>query len=276
VGPTLGLRDVFRVRCLDCGARKSPLAAVPCAGWNQSISVRFTPAKSILRSEAMAIYSIIAHEGCETLGAQIQSVYPDNYAFPPSAWFIADTISAEEVCAKLNLIGGESSRQAVVLRVLGGAGFAAADAWEWLKAKRERNSQLFAKEITTQEPHPGGPANQDDGIMAQHENVPPLMEEPGGDPSEPLACGDPPANQVTYARSRLVPSAFVRPLIIFIAGVVATLVWQSWGWGAVDAIDGAASEAICPRATGVAQDNHDMTSAPSRRQGLACRPPAMR
>jgi hypothetical protein len=226
----------------------------------------------------MAIYSIIAHKGCETLGAQIQSVYPDNYAFPPSAWFIADTISAEEVCAKLNLIGGESSTQAVVLRVLGGAGFAAADAWEWFKARRERNSQLFAKEITTQEPHPRGPANQEDGIMLQHENVPPLTEEPGRDPSEPPAC-DQPANQATYARSRLVPFAFVRPLIIFIAGVVATLVWQSWGGAAVDAIDDAASETICPRATGVAQDNHDMTSAPSQsgwRQGLACRTPAMR
>jgi len=189
------------------------------------------------------------------LGTKIQTVYPDNYALPPSTWFIADTISAEQVCAKLNLLGGESSTQAVVLRVLGGAGFAAADIWQWLRAKREKNSQPFAKEITTQGPHPLGPGNQEEGVMAQHENAPPLTQEPGYDLSEP-AAHDPSADQITYARSRF------RPLIIFIAGVVATLVWQSWGQAALDAIDGAAKEAICPRAAPVAQDNHDVTSAP--------------
>jgi hypothetical protein len=210
----------------------------------------------------MAIYSIIALKGSETLGAQIQSVYPDNYTLSPSAWFIADTISAEQVCAKLNLIGGESSTQAVVLRVLGGAGFAAADVWEWLKARRENNSQLLAKEITTHGPHHLGPENQDAGVMVQHENAPPLTQEPGRDLSESPER-DPAANQGTYAWTRLVPFAFVLPLIIFIAGVVAPLAWQSWGAAAVDAIDGAAREAICPRATGVAQDNHDMSSTSS-------------
>jgi hypothetical protein len=223
----------------------------------------------------MAIYSIIAHKGPEALGTRIQTEYPDNYALPPSAWFISDTISAEQVCAKLNLIGGESSTQAIVLRVLGGAGFAAADVWEWLRAKREKKSQLVAKEITTQGPHPLGPANQEEGVMAQHENAPPPGQESGPDPSEPPAR-DPTANQITYARSRLVPFAFVRPLIIFFAGVVATLVWQSWGGAAVDAIDGAAREAICRRATPVAQDNHEMMSAPSPsrwRHGLGWRTP---
>jgi hypothetical protein len=203
----------------------------------------------------MAIYSIIAHRGPETLGTNIQTVYPDNCALAPSAWFIADTISAEQVCAKLNLIGGEGSTQAVVLRVLGGAGFAAADVWDWLKAKREKNSQPFAAEIATQGPHPLGPANHEEGVMAQHENVPPLTQEPGRDLSEPPPR-DPPANRVTYARP------WLRPLIFFIAGVVATLAWQSWGGTALDAIDGAAREAICPRAAAVAQGNHDMTSSP--------------
>lgn len=229
----------------------------------------------------MAIYSIIAHKGSETLGTKIQSVYPDNYALTPSAWFITDTISAEQVCAKLNLIGGDST-QAVVLRVLGGAGFAAADVWEWLKARREKNSQLSAKEATTQESHPLGPANQganhEEGVMAQNENAPPLTQEPGPDASEPPAP-DPPADQITYARAGLVPFAFVRPLIIFIAGVVATLLWQSWGGAAVEAVDGAAREAICPRATGVAQDNPDMASAPSPsrwRRGFSWRTPSVR
>jgi hypothetical protein len=229
----------------------------------------------------MAIYSIIAHKGSETLGTKIQSVYPDNYALPPSAWFITDTISAEQVCAKLNLIGGDST-QAVVLRVLGGAGFAAADVWEWLKARREKDSQLIAKESTTQGSHPLGPANQDadqeEGAMAQQENAPPLTQAPGPDASEPPAP-DAHANQLTYARAGLVPFDFVRPLIIFIAGVVATLIWQSWGGAAVDAIDGAAREAICPRATGVAQDNPDMVSPPSPsrwQRGFSWRTPSVR
>jgi hypothetical protein len=219
----------------------------------------------------MAIYSIIAHKGSDALGTKIQTVYPDNYALPPSTWFIADTISAEQVCAKLNLLGGEGSTQAVVLRVLGGAGFAAADVWEWFKAKREKHSQKFANEITTQGPHPLGPANQEEAIMAQHENAPPHTQEPGRDLSEPPAH-DPPANQVAYARSR------IRPLIIFIAGVVATLVWQSWGGAALDAINGATKDAICPRAAPVAQDNYDMNSAASPshwRHGFGWRPPSV-
>jgi hypothetical protein len=217
----------------------------------------------------MAIYSIIAHKGPETLGTKIQTVYPDNYALPPSTWFIADTISAQQVCAKLNLLGGESSTQAVVLRVLGGAGFAAADVWEWFKARQEKKSQPLAKEITTQGPHPLGPANQEEGVMAQHENPPPVTQEPGRDLSEPPAR-DPPSNQ---ARSRF------HSLIIFIAGVVATLVWQSWGGSALDSIGGAAKEAICPRTAPVAQDNHDVTSAPSPsrwRHGLGWRTPLAR
>ncbi len=194
----------------------------------------------------MAIYSIIAHKGPETLGTKIQTVYPDNYALPPSTWFVADTISAEQVCAKLNLLGGESSTEAVVLRVLGGAGFAAADVWEWFKARREKKSQPIAKEITTQGPDPLGAANQEEGVMARQENAPPLTQEPGRDPSEPPARD--PASR-----------SWFRPLIIFIAGVVATLVWQYWGGLALDTIGGAAKEAICP----VTQGNHDATSAPS-------------
>ena len=220
----------------------------------------------------MAIYSIIAHKAPETLGTKIQTVYPDNYALPPSTWFIADTISAEQVCAKLNLLGRESSAQAVVLRVLGGAGFAAADVWEWFKAKREKHSQHFTKENTTQGSHPPGPANREEGVMAQHENAPPLTQELGRDLSE-SQVHDPPANQLTYPRS------WFRPLIIFIAGVVATLVWQSWAGAALDAIHGAAKEAICQRTAPAAQDSHGMTPAPlpSRwRHGLGWRAPSAR
>jgi hypothetical protein len=205
----------------------------------------------------MAIYSIIAHKGPETLGTKIEAVYPDNYAIPPSTWFIADTNSAEQVCAKLNLLGEEGSTQALVLRVLGGAGFAAADVWEWFKAKREKPSQRFAKELTTQGPHALGPANQEESVMAQHENASPATQEPGRDLSEPPAR-DPPANQVADTRPRF------RPLIIFLAGVVATLVWQSWSGVALDAIGSAAQEAVCPRAAPAAQDNREMTSPPSR------------
>jgi hypothetical protein len=217
----------------------------------------------------MAIYSIIAHKGPETLGTQIQAVYPDNYALPPSTWFIADTISAEQVCAKLNLLGSENGTQAVVLRVLSGAGFAAADVWEWFKAKREKTSQHFAKELTTQGPQALGPANREEAVMAQHAHAPEVTQEPGRDLSEPPAA-DPPANQETYTRSRF------HPLIIFLAGVLATLTWQSWGGIALDAIDGAAKEAICPRAAAVAQDNHDMTSAHSPSRWRHWRTPSVR
>jgi len=180
-------------------------------------------------------------------------VYPDNYALPPSAWFITDTISADQICAKLNLIEGDGSTQAVVLRVLGGAGFVAADVWEWLKARREK-AQFSAQEITTQGPRP---ANHEEDVTVQHDNAPPLTQEPARDLAEP-PTRDPPADQVTYARSRPVPFAVVRTVIIFIAGVLATFVWQSWGGTAGDALNAV----FFPRA-GLTQGNHDTPSAPS-------------
>jgi hypothetical protein len=50
--------------------------------------------------------------------------------------------------------------------------------------------------------------------------------------------------------------------MIFIAGVVATLAWQSWSGAAKEAIRGAAREAICPQAAPVAQNAPDKTSTP--------------
>jgi hypothetical protein len=100
-----------------------------------------------------------------------------------------------------------------------------------------------------QGPHPLGSANQKERMMAQHANTPPLTQEPRRELSE-LPARDPPANQVMHVRSRLVSFAFVRFLIIFLAGVVATLAWQSWGGAALKAIGGAAEDAICPRSAG--------------------------
>lgn len=85
--------------------------------------------------------------------------------------------------------------------------------------------------------------------MAKYANAPPLAQEPPRELSE-LPGRDPPANQVTHARSRLVSFAFVRFLIIFFAGVVVTLAWQSWGGAALKAIGGAAEDVICPRSGG--------------------------
>jgi hypothetical protein len=85
--------------------------------------------------------------------------------------------------------------------------------------------------------------------MAQHANTPPLTQEPPRELSE-LPARDPPANQVMHVRSRPVSFALVRVLIIFFAGVVATLAWQSWGGAALKAIGGAAEDAICPRSGG--------------------------
>jgi hypothetical protein len=68
---------------------------------------------------------------------------------------------------------------------------------------------------------------------------------------EPLAR-DPSVKQVTRARSwldRLVPFAFVRFLMIFFVGVVATLVWQSYGRAAREAIAGW----LAPRAGALGQ-----------------------
>ncbi len=98
---------------------------------------------------------------------------------------------------------------------------------------------------TIRGPHPPGPANQKERMMAQHANTPPLTQE-----MSELPARDPPANQVMHVRSRLVSFAFVRFLIIFFAGVVATLAWQSWGGAALKAIGGAAEDAICPRSAG--------------------------
>jgi hypothetical protein len=102
---------------------------------------------------------------------------------------------------------------------------------------------------TIQGPHPLGPVNQKERMMAQHANTPPLTQEPPRELSG-LPAREPPANQVTHVRSRLVSFALVRFLIIFFAGVVATLAWQSWGGAALKAIGGAAEDAICPRSGG--------------------------
>jgi hypothetical protein len=50
--------------------------------------------------------------------------------------------------------------------------------------------------------------------------------------------------------------------MIFVAGIVATLVWQSWSGAAKEAIRVAAREAICRQAAPVAQDTPDKTSTP--------------
>ncbi len=94
--------------------------------------------------------------------------------------------------------------------------------------------------------------------MAQQANAPTLVERPLRVSQAPVR--DPPAEPVRRVRSRLFP--FTRFLMIFIAGVLATLAWQSWIGEAKDAIRGAAREAICPKAAPVAQDIPDRTSPP--------------
>lgn len=95
--------------------------------------------------------------------------------------------------------------------------------------------------------------------MAENANAPTLVGKPLRDLSQ-APVRDPPAQPVRRARSRLVP--FTRVLMIFIAGIVATLAWQSWAGEAEQAIRGAAREAICPKASPVAQDTPDRTSPP--------------
>jgi hypothetical protein len=58
--------------------------------------------------------------------------------------------------------------------------------------------------------------------------------------------------------------------LIFIAGVVATLAWQSRIGEAKEAVRGAAREAICPK---VAQDTPDKTSLPLSSPGKPVPPP---
>ena len=63
--------------------------------------------------------------------------------------------------------------------------------------------------------------------MAQNANAPTPIRDPLHEPP----ARDPPAKPVTRVRSwlhRLVPFAFVRFLMIFFIGVVATLAWQSY------------------------------------------------
>jgi hypothetical protein len=93
--------------------------------------------------------------------------------------------------------------------------------------------------------------------VAQNANAPTMVGKPLHDLSQAPAR-DPPAEPVRRARSRLVP--FTRFLMIFIAGIVATLAWQSWAGEAEQAIRGAAREAICPKASPVAHDTPDKTS----------------
>ena len=80
-----------------------------------------------------------------------------------------------------------------------------------------------------------GPANQEECLRAQNANAPTPIRDP---PHEPPAR-DPSAKPVTGARSwlgKLVPFAFVRFLMIFFIGVLATLACQSYGRAAREAI----------------------------------------
>ncbi len=71
--------------------------------------------------------------------------------------------------------------------------------------------------------------------MAQTANAPTPIRDPLHEPP----ARDPPAKPVTRVRSwlhGLVPFAFLRVLIIFFIGIVATLAWQSYGRAAREVI----------------------------------------
>jgi hypothetical protein len=102
--------------------------------------------------------------------------------------------------------------------------------------------------------------------VAQNANAPTLAGKPLNDPPRARAL-DPPAEPVRRSRSRLV--AFIRFLLIFIAGIAATLAWQSWIGEAKEAVRGAAREAICPQ---VAQDTPDKTPSPLSSPGKSMPP----
>jgi hypothetical protein len=71
--------------------------------------------------------------------------------------------------------------------------------------------------------------------VAQNANAPTPIRDPLHEPP----ARDPPAKPVTRVRPslhRLVPFAFVRFLMIFFIGVVATLAWQSYGRAAREVI----------------------------------------
>jgi len=77
-------------------------------------------------------------------------------------------------------------------------------------------------------------AHQEDVSVAQNANAPtPIRDQLHDHPAR-----DPPVKPVIRARSwlnTLVPLAFVRLLVIFLIGVVATLAWQSYGRAAREA-----------------------------------------
>src|SRR5260370_7811242 len=73
--------------------------------------------------------------------------------------------------------------------------------------------------------------------VAQNANAPTPIRDSLHDPP----ARDPPSKPVTRVRSslhRLVPFAFLRFLMIFFIGVVATLAWQSYGRAAREVIAG--------------------------------------
>jgi len=73
--------------------------------------------------------------------------------------------------------------------------------------------------------------------VAQNANAPTPIRDPLHEPP----ARDPPAKPVTRVQSglhRLVPFGFVRFLMIFFIGVVATLAWQSYGRAAREVIAG--------------------------------------
>ncbi len=84
----------------------------------------------------MTIFVIIAGTvGKEALGAKVKELYKDSYELPPNAWFIADTITANQMRDKVGLTGDGLGAQGVVVKIDGYAGYAPSDLWEWLRRK---------------------------------------------------------------------------------------------------------------------------------------------
>ena len=84
----------------------------------------------------MAIFAVIARTNPEKIRQKIQAIYPsENYEFASNAWFVYDTAIASAVGEKLEISEGKLGAQGVIIVINGYHGWAASDAWDWLRPR---------------------------------------------------------------------------------------------------------------------------------------------
>ncbi len=81
----------------------------------------------------MAVFAVIAATNADKLQAAVIAQYGANhFQFSPSAWFVPDNGTTQDVATKLGLTGGAVGALGVVTKIGAYSGWASAAAWTFL------------------------------------------------------------------------------------------------------------------------------------------------